>query len=200
MERRKLLKLIATAAISSAMPRPLLALGQDLHQQIAASGTLRTLNPHQNATVTTIAELIIPATDTPGATAARVNEFIDLILSEWCEDEEKTSFLDGLANVDVRSRDLFGKDFVQCEQKQQIEMLMELDEQLATERETIAHPRRKRRQKAYTKQFFYMMKRLTLLGYYTSEIGAEQELQYEIIPTEHAGCAPIGEGAKSSGR
>ena len=80
------------------------------------------------------------------------------------------------------------------------EVLAELDEQLAAERESIPPGTRERGEAAHPKHFFYMMKRLTLLGYYTSEIGAEQELQYEIIPTEHAGCVPVSEGAKSSGR
>ena len=40
---------------------------------------------------------IIPSTDTPGAKGARVNEFIDVILTEWATPEERKNFLDGLA-------------------------------------------------------------------------------------------------------
>ena len=43
--------------------------------------------------------------------------------------------------------------------------------------------------------FFFMMKQLTLVGYYTSQIGFEQELHGEIIPSRHAGCAPLEEEA-----
>jgi len=50
--------------------------------------------------VETMSELIIPATDTPGAKGARVSEFIDLILSDWSDDADKKIFLDGLADVD----------------------------------------------------------------------------------------------------
>jgi hypothetical protein len=39
------------------------------------------------------------------------------------------------------------------------------------------------------------MKQLTLVGYYTSQIGFEQELREQIIPRRHAGCAPIEEAA-----
>ena len=90
---------------------------QAVHEQLPEQAVLRTLNPHQNATVTTISEIIIPQTDTPGAKAARVNEFIDLILTEWYDDEEKSIFLTGLTDVDTRARDLFGKDFVDCGEK-----------------------------------------------------------------------------------
>jgi hypothetical protein len=85
---------------------------QAVHEQLPEQPVLRTLNPQQNAMVTTISEIIIPQTDTPGAKAARVNEFIDLILTEWYDDEEKSIFLTGLAEVDTRTRDLFGKDFL----------------------------------------------------------------------------------------
>jgi len=44
--------------------------------------------------------------------------------------------------------------------------------------------------------FFYQMKKLTLAGYYTSEIGFLQELGKSIIPPGHAGCAPIQEVAR----
>ena len=45
------------------------------------------------------------------------------------------------------------------------------------------------------KNFFFMMKQLTLIGYYTSQIGFEQELHGEIIPSRHAGCVPLEEEA-----
>ena len=73
---------------------------------------VRTLNPHQNATLIAMTDLIIPETDTPGAKAVRVNEFIDLILTEWAHEDERQKFLTGLEGVDKRSNVLFAKDFV----------------------------------------------------------------------------------------
>ncbi len=199
MKRRDALKLIAAAAISSTLPRELWALGRQVHEQLGNVAHLRTLNPHQDATVSTIAELILPQTDTPGAKAARVNEFIDLILTEWSEDEDRDSFLKGLADVDARSRKLFGKDIVDCAPNQQAEILTELDADLAAAREAIPPGTMKRGRTARPDDhFFYNMKSLTLLGYYTSEVGAEQELQYEVIPTEHAACAPVNGGSETA--
>jgi hypothetical protein len=165
-----------------------------VHDQLPAQPVLKTLNTHQNATVTTISELIIPQTDTPGAKAARVNEFIDLILTEWYDEEEKSTFLTGLADVDAQARDLFSKEFVDCGEKQQIEILQALDDEVAAAR---AEPemRRRRRNRPPEKIFFFMIKQLTLVGYYTSQIGFEQELHGEIIPSRHAGCVPLEEEA-----
>ena len=123
MQRREALRLLASAAALPLLSRQAFSMFQAVHEQLPEQPVLRTLNPQQNAMVTTISEIIIPQTDTPGAKAARVNEFIDLILTEWYDDEEKSIFLTGLTEVDARTRDLFGKDFVDCGEKLQAEIL-----------------------------------------------------------------------------
>lgn len=200
MNRREVLRLLAVTAISSTIPTELLALGQEAHSQLGSSPALRTLNQHQKATVATIAELIIPTTETPGAKAARVDEFIDLVLTEWYEEVDRNRFLAGLADVDARTQSLFGKNFVDCAEKQQVSVLTTLDQEVESARESVT-PSMLAREKLeiLEKHFFYMMKRLTLFGYYTSQIGSDQELHYEVIPTEHAGCAPVGEAQGNSG-
>jgi len=194
MQRREALRLLAASAALPILSRDAFSLFRGVHQQLAEGPTLKTLNPHQNATVTAISELIIPQTDTPGAKAVRVNEFIDLILTEWYEGDEKARFLAGLDDVDLRSRDVFGKDFLGCSEKQQIQILGSLDEELAGIRQPL-DLRREGRFAPTEKQFFYMMKRLTLVGYYTSQPGFEQELHEQIIPSGHAGCAAVEDEA-----
>jgi hypothetical protein len=193
MHRRQALRLLASAATLPLLSREALSLFQAVHEQIPEQPVLKTLNPQQNATVTTISELIIPQTDTPGAKAARVNEFIDLILTEWYDEEERSTFMTGLADVDSRTRDLYGKDFVDCVEKQQVEILQALDDEVAAREENA----RRRRTRPPQKNFFFMMKQLTLVGYYTSQVGFEQELHGEIIPSRHAACVPLeAEAAK----
>jgi hypothetical protein len=191
MHRRQALRLLASAATLPLLSREAFCLFQAVHQQLPEQAVLKTLNPHQNATVTTIAEIIIPQTNTPGAKAARVNEFIDLILTDWYDEEEKATFMTGLGDVDSRARDLFGKTFVECGEKQQAEILQALEDEVAAHSEDV----RRRRTHPPEKDFFFMMKQLTLIGYYTSQIGFEQELHGEIIPSRHAGCVPLEEEA-----
>jgi hypothetical protein len=166
---------------------------QAVHEQMPEQPALKTLNPHQDATVTTIAEIIIPQTNTPGAKAARVNEFIDLILTEWYDEQEKSAFLAGLADVDAGTQDLYGKDFVECGEKLQVELLQALDDELAAARPDLEI--RKPHKFIPEKNFFFMIKKLTLVGYYTSQVGFEQELHGEIIPARHAACVPLEEEA-----
>lgn len=191
MLRRDALKLLAGAVALPLLSRDALALFQEAQDQLPAKAALRTLNPHQDAIVSTMAELIIPKTQTPGATDVRVNQFIDLILTEWYDADERDSFLTGLAGVDSLSRNLYARDFVECQPAQQSAILATLDEQFTEARQASMHPGRRGRRIQPEHNFFFMIKQLTLVGYYTSEAGFEDELHDEIIPSHHAGCEPL---------
>src|SRR5437868_1381127 len=200
LNRRDALRLMAGAAVLPVLSRDLFALGREVQQQLSTTpGKLRTLNPHQDATVTTIAELIIPATDTPGAKGARVNEFIDLVLTDWSDEHRRNAFVSGLDNVDARSRKLFGTDFVAASPVQQTELLTILDEELTQlrEAEKLAPPPHESAAKYERKgpveqNFFHMIKQLTLIGYYTSEVGLTQELgRPAVFMGVYQGCAPL---------
>jgi hypothetical protein len=195
MDRREVLMLLGSAAALSALPIEAMTVIQQASAQVAQSTGLKTLNPHQNATVTMIAEAIIPATDTPGAKGAKVNEFIDLLLTEWFEPSETKEFLAGLGGVDARSKKKFAAAFVDCTPGQQTELLTELD---AAAMKFSASQKQAKLANATPApmNFFYQMKKLTLAGYYTSEIGFSQELGKSIIPSGHAGCAPLPEAKR----
>jgi len=191
MQRRDALKLLFAGAVLPTLPAEALAVLRGAHP--AQGYTLRTLNPHQNATVVVMTDLIIPETSTPGAKAGRVNEFIDLILTDWATEEERTKFLAGLADVDKQSNELFGKDFVDASPVQQTALLRSIDDAAMADRG--AMPRMGNPVLVHDTQmqgaFWPVFKGMTLHGYYTSEIGFTQELKLEIIPGEQHGCAPV---------
>lgn len=197
MHRRDLFKLFAVGAAMPAFDSNLLAAFQAA--QPSSGYKLQTLTAHQNDTIIIMTDLIIPETDTPGAKAVRVNEFIDLILTDWAHDDERKRFLNGLEAVDTRSNELFGKNFTDVTCPQQEAILSELDQQFAVERENLAGVPYVRRphNNQLTGSFFSMLKRMTLYGYYTSEIGFKQELRKEIIPGAYHGCAPLSAASKA---
>ena len=166
---------------TAAIPDQLLAIGRSVHERVRA-GTLRALNTHQSETVAAIAELIIPKTDTPGARDAGVPGFIDVMLADWGDDEQRQMFTTGLANVDERSRSAFGKEFIGCTPEQQHEILQDLDYELAQLREVKGDT---------SKDFFGAMKWLTLTGYYTSEVGATSEQHFRVVPGRFEPCYPL---------
>ena len=81
----------------------------------------------QNEIVVAMSDVMIPATDTPGAKAAKVNEFIDLILTEWATDEESKVFLEGLAEADRRANALFGHGFAAASANEQTAIVQAFD-------------------------------------------------------------------------
>ena len=121
---------------------------------------------HQNETVITLTEMIVPQTDTPGAKAALVNRFIDLVLNEEEPDMQK-EFIEGLAWMDGRAFKQHGKPFVQLSPEEQIALL-----------EPLADPGNKNPEDGPGVKFFLKIKDWTLYGYYTSQMGMEQELHY----------------------
>jgi hypothetical protein len=199
MERREALRLLGSAVTLQLIPGELYAVLRAARAEVDSGGALRTLNAKHNATVTRMANMILPETDTPGAGAARVTEFIDLIVTEWYNDEERARFLDGLANVDVASQKSFGKNFVDCSEAQQVKLLTEFDRAMAAETAALkSHPRGARMEPPVpTRNFFHMFKQLTLTGYFTSEIGAKQALHFQMIPGHYDGCvSPAPGGSK----
>jgi gluconate 2-dehydrogenase gamma chain len=190
MDRREVLRLLAAGTVLQMAPKNLLGLLREAHTRAESQSAPRSLNPHQFALVKTLVDMIIPRTNTPGAVDVGAPEFIDLILTDWMNEQEKASFLDGLANVDGRSRKLFGRDFVKCFPVQQVEILMQLGEEM--EQDVAGdQTRRPEGQPNPDKNFYVTLRWLILTAYYTSEDGAEKELHFQIIPDRVAGCAEI---------
>ena len=182
---------------------------------------LRVLTVRQREQVATIAEHIIPETDTPGARGVGVDRFIDEMLARYYPDRERDLFLAGLESVDERARDAHGEPFLECDPEQQRALLVELDRESFAEgregAEPVASPDvreeidgsgsplpprvegdsirwihgESRRGRSGERPFFRTMKELTLVGYYTSEAGATMELRHEAVPGRYDGCIPF---------
>src|SRR5580692_3008782 len=191
MQRRDALKFLAAGAMTPSLAPQLFAFFQEAHPE--SGYALRTLNPHQNATVVLMSEMIIPETDTPGAKGARVNEFIDVILTEWATDEDRNHFLEGLAVVDRQSNELYGKDFVDASTVQQLTQMRAMDEAvgMGVDRSARHGNTVPERDKQLKGNFFTVFKGITLHGYYTSEVGFSRELGLQIIPGAQHGCVPV---------
>jgi len=179
MNRREALKRVALllgGAISAPVVNAVLSGYRPLPRY-----TPQTLSAEQNELVITIAELIIPTTDTPGAREAGVGQFIDLMLTEWYPAKDRNRFLAGLADLENQFQLKHGKRFLQGTSPEQTEFLANLD------LEAIGA----RRARVKEVPFFGMMKEMTLAGYYTSEIGATDELQFRPATDRYDGCIPL---------
>jgi hypothetical protein len=143
------------------------------------------LSPDQVDAVRRIADVIIPETDTPGAAAAGVHRFIDSMVGEGFLEEDRQHFMQGLADLDARCQDRYGAPFVDLSLEEQRAEVAEMDDRVfgpdAPEVDLDDPP------------FFRIMKELVIVGYYTSEIGASQELKINLVPGRYDGDVPFDE-------
>jgi gluconate 2-dehydrogenase gamma chain len=167
----------------------------------------RTLSPEQGEMVLIMGEQILPETDTPGARAARVDRFIDAMLTDYYSEDDRQRFLAGLQRADARARRLFGEGFGHLAAEQQAELVQALNraafEEVASQPpvppEQVAPPEDPVLQEHDVQtghphalptaggewhpedrgpgSFFRTLKELVLVGYYASEVGASQELR-----------------------
>lgn len=136
-----------------------------------------------------VGDTILPPTKTPGAKAAQVGSFMALIVQECYTAEDQQIFLEGIRQIDTISKKKYDKGFMSLDARQRTALLTDLDKE---QRNYMQHKKQKERS-----HYFRMMKELTLLGYFTSEVGATQALRYIPVPGRYDGCIPYKKGDRA---
>ena len=144
------------------------------------------LSDSQRAIVSGVADIIIPRTDTPGALDVGVPAFIDLMLKDVYLPADRDRYLAGLSAFDSEANTQHGKSFVALEPTERLALVKKFHAA------AIAEERRAHTQHARVpRPFILMTKELTLLAFFTSEVGATKVLQYVAIPGSWHGCLPL---------
>jgi gluconate 2-dehydrogenase gamma chain len=146
------------------------------------------LSAEQGSVITRLADIIIPATDTPGAKEVGVPGFIDKMLKDCYSKEEQQRFLDGLKEFDERADKEMGDPFSELNEDDQTSFVHSAHKDAVEKFSSSRYAR-----PAIPKPFMLVVKELTLLGYFTSEVGATKVLQYEAVPGAYKGCVPLSE-------
>ena len=205
MNRRDALQVFAitaTTPLLGASPfNHLINIGRSVRQTMTAEPTaLRTLAPTQAHSMRVLAEIIIPATETPGANEAGVTDFIDTLLTDWMRAEERDAFLRGIDDLNQRTQANFDTPFTECSESQQLQTTISMDAEvaqlLAIDRAAPYDPynvNNRAKDKA-PRHFFYQAKRWTLVGYFTSEVGMTEELQHDFLPGKWDPCRALEDG------
>jgi gluconate 2-dehydrogenase gamma chain len=151
------------------------------------------LTPLEMATVTSMADQIIPKTETPGALDVGVPAFIDRMLAGYYQQRERDVMRAGLKLADNDARLLRGVSFAQLTGSEQVALMTRYD----------------REQYDYTRanalkdpppppHAFRLLKELTILGFCTSEPGATKLMYYNQNPGPYRGDLPLSEVGKVS--
>jgi hypothetical protein len=155
-----------------------------------------------------IADTILPATAaSPGAKAAKVGQFIAVMVRDCYEPKDQKVFLEGIGKLDEAGKKKFSGKFMELTAQQRTDLLIALDkEQKEYYKEAYkkmgadmekhkSDPKYKAPEPA--NHYFKMMKELTLLGYFTSEVGATKALRYMETPGHYDGCITYKKGDKA---
>lgn len=153
MNRREVL--ISLAAVATTAPG-----------QTAVPVAPTVLSAAELAWVVALVDVIIPRTDTPGASDAGVPAFIDRRLVSNAP--LATRFRDGMKSLDAEANRKFGAAFPAITPAQQVELLTPMEQD----------------------PFFQLVKEMTIDGYYSSKAGLTQELGWHgnTFLTEFKGC------------
>lgn len=188
INRRNLLKAIGVTAGIAVSPSCQRALesGTDL----SAPPVSGSLTENQLEVIAMLAELIIPETDTPGALAAGVPEFIHQIVIDWYTPAEQQIFLDGLGELDAVAEAHWSRPFAELDTNQQARVLSEME---PPSEGGIASQTLMPAGAAGDVPFYLKLKELTVLGYYTSQVAATTEFDYQPVPGYYDGDARFEE-------
>lgn len=154
------------------------ATGRDAPPVISAGPpSVRVFTPAQRATMIALCERVIPATDTPGAIAAGVPDYIEKLLADWALPADRRPIAAGLDAIDARSLAEYKVAAARATPVQQDALL------------TAAMNGKF----GGGADFFDKFRQLVITGYYTSEIGMTQEREYLPVPGEYNGAFPYAQ-------
>ena len=151
----------------------------------------------QARSIEALSEIIIPKTTTPGAKDVGVPLFIDTMLKEVYTKEHQDAFLKDLTAFEDDAKKTFGDSFGECSAANQLTHFKKYHDA------AFANPAKKpalgwwNPRPAEEKPFILKVKELVLLGFFTSQIGAEEVLQYKQVPGPFKGCVPLAEVGKT---
>ncbi len=166
-----------------------------------------------------VADTIIPTTSSPGAKAAKVGQFMTVMVNDCYTTADQKAFHDGIKKLNDAADKKYKKGFVDATPAERLELLKEIDkgvneynkktsEQFKTmtpaEKTQMALDRNKNSTDPVTEKlkenpdyYYTMLKQLTLLGYFSSEIGATKALRYIETPGKFDGAFPYKKGDKA---
>jgi hypothetical protein len=146
--------------------------------------------PEDIAYLDEVADTILPTTaSSPGAKAAAVGTFMTVMVKDCYEEKDQKIFTEGMETLQDACKKKHGKYFMESTPQQRHDLLVELDN------EQKEHYKNKKEDDP--EHYFRMMKELTLLGYFTSEIGATKALRYIESPGRYEACIPYNKGDKA---
>ncbi len=183
------------------------------------SGTSMTFSDADISLLDEVADTILPTTKTPGAKAAKVGQFMTVMVNDCYETPDQKIFHEGLGKLNDEANKKYSKDFMKLSPQQKHDLLVQLDkasadfqakanaeyaklspeqmQQMIMKKNYDGEDPWADKRRADPNYYYAMMKQLTLLGYFTSEIGCKQARRYVETPGHYDGNLPYKKGDKA---
>lgn len=131
-------------------------------------------------------ETILPQTNTPGAKEARVGEFMAIMVKDCYTPKDQALFREGIKRLEQKCKDETGKTFLEASAEERTKFFVKMDaiQKAYMDAKTPEQP----------SHYFRMVKELTLLGFFTSEIGSTKAQRYIETPGKYDGNVPYKKG------
>lgn len=179
INRRTFLTRASVLLTSAALPSAFAAFAQ----RTGSPATLHLVSPDEMRTLRALVDVILPATDSPAASAADTHLFVDFAAQACATSAEQAVLRAGLNDLESSAQSQHRQRFADLSPEQQTTLLTSRAEA------DVALP--------YERSFFKILKDYTLVGYFHSKIGATQALAYEQIPGGYEGDLPLKPGQKA---
>ncbi|MCX6319624.1 MAG: gluconate 2-dehydrogenase subunit 3 family protein [Bacteroidetes bacterium] len=210
MDRRELLKMIAVLTGGVVIGGEVFLSGCKTGAKAADAG----FTEANIALLDEVAETIIPATATPGAKAAKVGEFMKIMVTDCYTEPQQTAFVNGISQLEEACKKANSKSFMECTPQQRHDLLVALEKEAKAynaKRDEEDKPKREALEKANKdlpwkdqkefegapSHYYTMMKQLTLFGFFTSKTGMTETLRHAPVPGKFDGAFPYAKGDKA---
>ncbi|KAA3634423.1 MAG: gluconate 2-dehydrogenase subunit 3 family protein [Bacteroidetes bacterium] len=197
MDRRTILKTM-TLSLGGMIATPvMLELLSSCTRQEPLSWQPLFLDKESLPLITNLVDIILPASDTPGAIDVDVPQFLDLVLKEVATPEEQEHFNKGVDIFDKRFEERFGVSSSKGEKAQFEAMLDQYFNKSEEEQEAIFEQMElwseagNKLEEFYLYMFLIFTRHYTLFGYFNSKQVGTQVLDYNPYPGSFEGCIPL---------
>lgn len=209
MDRRELLKMIAIVTGGSVIGGDFFLAGCKVADKPAAVFTNDIV-----VLLDEVGETIIPATSTPGAKAARIGEFMKVMVTDCYTETQQSAFMKGTNTLMTDCKKVTGKSFMDCSAAERHDFLVSLEKE-AKEFNMRRDDADKKRKEQFEKNnsklpwkdqqefqndpshYYTMMKQLTLLGFFSSKTGMTETLRHLPVPGKYDGAYAYSKGEKA---
>ncbi|HXQ80438.1 MAG TPA: gluconate 2-dehydrogenase subunit 3 family protein [Opitutaceae bacterium] len=184
MNRREAVRRIALLLGGAMVGSEVILGGQPMPDKKAAGFT-----DADRALLDEVGETILPATDIPGAKAVHIGAFMAMMVTDCYTDREHAVFREGLRLIDEACRAKAGKSFMESTPAERTDVanLLEKEQRAQYAGKAAGEP----------PHYFRMMKELTVLGYFSSEIGCTRAVRYIEVPGAYHADIPYAKGERA---